>query len=157
LFEQWVAAKQPNPSTVNRWRSVFIELEKRFGGRSLSSVTHDDAQAWAEGLITKKRTPRTVTDVWCSAARTVLTWAVKTRKIASNPFEATTVTQPRKVRTRETDEFTPAEVKLVLTSALAFTDALRPFDAARRWVPWLCAYTGARAGEITQLRGKGRG
>lgn len=43
---------------------------------------------------------------------------------------------------------------MVLTSALAFTHALRPFDAARRWVPWLCAYTGARAGEVTQLRGK---
>jgi integrase len=26
--------------------------------------------------------------------------------------------------------------------------------AMRRWVPWICAYTGARAGEITQLRGK---
>ena len=24
--------------------------------------------------------------------------------------------------------------------------------AARRWVPWICAYSGARAGEITQLR-----
>ena len=27
-------------------------------------------------------------------------------------------------------------------------------DAAKRWVPWLCAYTGARPGEITQLRGE---
>jgi integrase len=83
----------------------------------------------------------------------VFNWAVKTRKIASNPFEATTVAQPRKIRTRETDEFTPAEVKLILASALMFKDTMRPFDAARRWVPWLCAYTGARAGEITQLRG----
>jgi hypothetical protein len=24
--------------------------------------------------------------------------------------------------------------------------------ATRRWVPWICAYSGARAGEITQLR-----
>lgn len=26
---------------------------------------------------------------------------------------------------------------------------------ARRWVPWLCAYTGARVNEITQLRAEG--
>src|SRR5262249_32930626 len=26
-------------------------------------------------------------------------------------------------------------------------------EVVRRWVPWLCAYTGARSGEITQLRG----
>ena len=25
--------------------------------------------------------------------------------------------------------------------------------AAQRWVPWLCAYTGARVTEVTQLRG----
>lgn len=25
-------------------------------------------------------------------------------------------------------------------------------DLARRWVPWICAYTGARVNEITQLR-----
>jgi len=28
-----------------------------------------------------------------------------------------------------------------------------PDDAAKRWVPWLCAYSGARPGEITQMRG----
>ena len=27
-------------------------------------------------------------------------------------------------------------------------------SAAKRWVPWLCAYTGARVGEIVQLRKK---
>jgi hypothetical protein len=37
---------------------VFIELQKYLEGRSLSSVTHDDAQAWAEGLVTNKRTAR---------------------------------------------------------------------------------------------------
>jgi integrase len=26
--------------------------------------------------------------------------------------------------------------------------------AARRWVPWICAYSGARVNEVTQLRGK---
>lgn len=43
---------------------------------------------------------------------------------------------------------------LILNAALTFADTARPFEAARRWVPWICAYTGARAGEITQLRGK---
>src|SRR5262249_45438180 len=30
---------------------------------------------------------------------------------------------------------------------------LKKGEALRRWVPWICAYTGARSGEITQLRG----
>jgi integrase len=29
----------------------------------------------------------------------------------------------------------------------------KPIEAAKRWVPFLCAYTGARPGEIAQLRG----
>ena len=33
------------------------------------------------------------------------------------------------------------------------TDTGTPDAAARRWVPWLCAYSGARVGEITQMRG----
>ena len=32
------------------------------------------------------------------------------------------------------------------------SDTTRAGASARRWVPWLCAYTGARVGEITQLR-----
>jgi integrase len=27
-------------------------------------------------------------------------------------------------------------------------------SAAKKWAPWLCAYTGARVGEIVQLRKK---
>jgi integrase len=43
---------------------------------------------------------------------------------------------------------------LILSSANAIKSTKRPGMAARRWVPWICAYTGARAGEITQLRGQ---
>jgi integrase len=42
--------------------------------------------------------------------------------------------------------FTNDEAKLVLKAAAQETDPVR------RWVPWLCAYTGARASEICQLR-----
>lgn len=50
--------------------------------------------------------------------------------------------------------FYPDEQVTILRAALAITDTRKPFNAARRFVPWLCAYTGARAGEITQLRGR---
>jgi integrase len=62
------------------------------------------------------------------------------------------VSVPRKNRTRETKTFRPEEVRVVLTAANAVQDTARRSSAARRWVPWLCAYTGARVGEITQLR-----
>lgn len=155
LFEAYVATVQPQVSTVDRWRGVFLDLERHFEHRAASSISEDDAQAWADGLLNGKRSAVTVNDIWCSSSRTVFGWGVKTRKISRNPFKETKVTQPRKVRTRQTDEFSPKEAALILNAALEFGDVPeRAFDAARRWVPWLCAYTGARAGEMTQLRGK---
>jgi hypothetical protein len=91
------------------------------------------------------RTAITVNDSWCSAARTVFGWAVKARKLSSNPFKDAKVTQPRKARTRETDEFSAKEAECILRAALEFGEIPeRAFDAARRWVPLLCAYTPSR-------------
>ena len=42
---------------------------------------------------------------------------------------------------------------MILSAALAYEDPKTADERARRWVPWVCAYTGGRAGEITQLRG----
>lgn len=41
---------------------------------------------------------------------------------------------------------------MILKASLEITDTRKPDAAVHRWVPWLCAYTGARVGEITQLR-----
>ena len=155
LFDAYVAAMQPAKATVTRWRAVFLHLDNHFTARPASEITNDAAQAWADGLVNKKRGPLTVNDTWCSAARTVFNWGVKTRKLSNNPFQGVRVTQPRKVRTRETDEFYLKEAACILRASLAIGDVPETtFDGAKRWVPWLCAYTGARAGEITQLRGE---
>jgi integrase len=62
---------------------------------------------------------------------------------------------PKKHRLRETQALLPEEWRTILRAALAITDPGTPDLAARRWAPWLCAYTGARPGEMTQLRGVG--
>ena len=49
----------------------------------------------------------------------------------------------------------PAETKRSFNDAEAATvlrAALREKDPVRHWVPWLCAYTGARVSEVCQLR-----
>jgi integrase len=159
LFEAYVAAKQPAASTVNRQRGVFKSLEQHFGDKRVTAITADDAQEWADGLLNKtpgpgkkKLSPRTVNEIYCSTARAVFNWAISARRLSSNPFTGIKVTEPRRVSNRETPEFTDAEVSIVLNASLGFASPKRAFDAARRWVPWLCAYTGARAGEMTQLR-----
>src|SRR5262249_15967569 len=99
------------------------------------------------------RTPITVRDVWRVACRTVFGWALAQGLITNNPFAGVRVTVPRKNITRETKAFTDAEAKILLTAASAISNPRTKGEVVRRWVPWLCAYTGARSGEITQLRG----
>jgi integrase len=87
------------------------------------------------------------------ACRTVFGEAVKFRLLARNVFTEVHLPVPRSKLMRETKAFRPEEATTILRAALAVKDTERARDAARRWVPWLCAYTGARSGEITQLRG----
>jgi len=148
LFELWIATVKPAVSTVNRWRAVFQALQSKFGTEEISE---DMARAWARSLITEDRTPITVRDIWLSAAKTVYAWAVSEKHIDSNPFAQVKVTVPDKIETRESKAFTAAEIRTILDASSAVTVG-GAFDAAKRWCPWLAAYSGARMGELTQLR-----
>src|SRR5262249_46427058 len=58
---------------------------------------------------------------------------------------------------RDRRAFTEAEALSVLRAAAAVTSIPLgkrgwQWAACRRWAPWIMAYTGARGGEITQLR-----
>jgi hypothetical protein len=101
LFDMWVKTKKPAPATVDRWRGVFVALQKHFEGRTAGSITTEEAQAWAESLVTSKRSAGVVQDIWCNAARTVFKWAVETKKLSANPFQDVKIAVPRKVRSRE--------------------------------------------------------
>ncbi len=73
--------------------------------------------------------------------------------ISRNQFAVVRIPVPRKNIVRETKAFTAEEIKIILNAASAISQPRTPGEALRRWGPWLCAYTGARSGEIAQLRG----
>jgi integrase len=61
------------------------------------------------------------------------------------------VGKPRKLRSKG---FSEPEAQSILQAALNYlpgTQEQPRTSAAKRWVPWLCAYTGARVGEMAQL------
>ena len=55
LFAEWVKARQPAPSSVNRWRPVFLDLDKRFN--NADDITEHDAREWAKKLVRPERGP----------------------------------------------------------------------------------------------------
>ena len=113
---------------------MFLDLEQRF--EIASDITEDEARAWSRQLVTAKRKARTVNDVWLTAARTVFAWAQEERLITSNPFKDVRVTEPRRVKHRETDAFMPDEWTTILRAASAIGEPKTTFQGAQRWVPW---------------------
>jgi integrase len=152
LFERWITKAKPANSTVDRWRAVFLRLQGDFPNTSAAALLPEQMQQWANGLINADRTARTVADVWVRAARTVFAWAIDEKLISRNPFTGWRVKVPKKIRIRETKAFINDEINAILNAALAVEPCSKG-DAARRWCPWLAAYSGARMGELTQLRG----
>nr|WP_249799625.1 tyrosine-type recombinase/integrase [Bradyrhizobium sp. 15] len=104
------------------------------------------------GLINNERSAATVAAAWRTALKTVFGWGVAEKIIDNNPFPEVRISVPRKNIERETKAFDEAEIKIILAAALRCDDTKSYRERAFRWVPWICAYTGARAGEITQLR-----
>lgn len=151
LFDQWVTEVKPAKSTITRWSAVIGAVAEKWP--DLRRVTESDARDWLKGLITSDRSAATVNVTWLAAPKTICNWAQREGRLKDNPFAKVRVSIPRKITTRESKAFTDQEAALVLRGTLA-VEIRAPLDAAQRWLPWLCAYSGARAGEIAQLRGQ---
>jgi integrase len=155
LFEAFVAAIKPADRTVIRWRAVFLEMQREFADVGADGITEDAARKWMQGLITNTRSAETVRTIWLSASKRVFRWAREHKRIHQNPFQEVKVDVPRKVQTREIGRsFSPAEATTILRASLTYENPISATERTRRWVPWICAYTGARPGEIAQLRGR---
>ncbi len=153
LFEDFVMATKPADGTVQRWRAVFQQMQRDFADTGANGITEDAARSWVAGLVSEKRSARTVREVWLAASRSVFSWAARHKHTRKNPFADVKVDVPRQARDRETKAFKPDEVLVILRAALEYEQPRTARERARRWAMWLCAYSGARSGEITQLRG----
>jgi integrase len=154
LFEAYVTAIKPAAKTVSRWRAVFLEMQREFAEVGADGITEDAARKWVHSLISDKRQASTVREVWLSSSRTVFNWGRIHKSVLQNPFREVKVDVPRKPQTREDGRsFTTTEACKILKASLAYVNPITPTHRTRRWAPWLCAYSGARSGEITQLRG----
>ena len=154
VFEAWVCERQPKPATVDRWRAVFLGLKAHFKDRDIAGISADEIVAWKDSLLTQERSGKTVNEVWLNAGRTVFGYALANKKIGANPFDGVRAVYAEPPSDRDTKAFTGEEVATILRGTLqASAPSLsRHHAAARRWIPWICGYTGARAGEIAQLR-----
>ncbi|MDR7037774.1 integrase [Methylobacterium sp. BE186] len=145
LVKGWAAEKHPAPKTLYEWKRVIGQFAAFLGHEDAARLTPDDVIRWKEALIAEGLSPKTISDGKLVAVRTILQWGADNRRLTNNPAERVRMNAKRKAA--ETIRgFSDEEAAIVLRAALGEADPVL------RWVPWLCAYSGARVSEVCQLR-----
>lgn len=154
LLDGYAAERQPPPATLTRWTRVMEALTAYVGHDDATRITPENIVAWKTSLLTGNAGAGTVKNTYLAGVKAVFGWGVANRKLPTNPAANISVAVPKKTKTREKG-FTPDEATTILRAALGYSSVKATLLGvrARQWVPWLCAYSGARVGEIAQLRG----
>lgn len=162
LFESYIAelaASGKGSEAKRRWTPVFRNLASFLGHEDAGRITPEDLVRWKESLL-PTLAPKTIKDVYIVAVKAVLSWAKKNHKIPEYVAADLSIRAPKKVVSRERG-LNDSEAAKVLAAALNYSPKVvsnprnresEKLTAAKKWVPWLCALTGARVAEITQLR-----
>ena len=158
LLDAYATQVRLSPATEKAWRRQVDAFQAYLGHSDARRVRPEDVIAWKDRLLeedgpTGRRSPRTVRDTYLAALKAVFGWARENHRVAVDPTQGVRVRVGRSARHRDPG-LSDAEAKTILTATLAdHRSTLAPEHAlARRWVPWLCAYSGARVNEMTQLR-----
>lgn len=173
-------ADAPAPVSIKRLWNDYVKSRQilgsmRDGGRRqvlaiyslVDFVKHDDANRvtkkdmadWLDHTLATL-SPATISKVYLPTIRSLFRWAHEKDRIKGNPAADIRQSAPKKIHNRERGYTTP-EATVVLTAARDYQPYMLPNGttretpqniAARRWVPWILAFTGARVAEICQLR-----
>lgn len=155
LFDKMAAERSFAAGTIKRHRPIIEKVAAVHP--DIRSITPEWCVDWKDGLLSSgERGPSTVKQAYLAALNNLANFAVSNRSLQANPLTGLYLKVHKKKRNRTQKGFTEAEAKKVLAACLAVTgEGLEPDEArARRWLPWLCCYAGARIGEMAQLRKK---
>ncbi len=162
LFNRYVAELKANGKGLEaekRWRPIIDDLIAFARTPDARKITKKTVLEWKDAKI-KTLSPRTVKDVYLTAVNAVFNWAVSNDELAENPASTVKLRVAQKVQNRPKG-FTRDEATTILKFALAYvpkqtdnpqTQEKPQTSAAKKWAPLICAFTGARISEITQLR-----
>jgi integrase len=162
LVEAWWREAErtgKSESTRESYTNTIKQLVAFLEHDEAHRVTVEDVRRFKDHRLATRKpngqllSPTTVKNSDLAALKSVFGWGVANGRLAANPATDVTVARVSKVRLRER-EFTAEEAHKLLraASALERGKELPQTHAAKRWIPWVLAFTGARVGEIAQLR-----
>jgi integrase len=159
MFDDYASEAGLAPATVKAWKRQIATFTNFLGHDDASRINPKDVVRWKDALLSeevapgRKRSARTVRDTYLAVVKSTVRWGIENHRLVSDPTAGISVRVPKKARLREKG-LTDDEAEKILLAALQIDTSGNPSThiLARRWVPWLCAYTGARVNEMTQLR-----
>lgn len=144
---------------LKRWTPVYDDLIAFLKHDNVLKFTDQNLRDWRDEKL-KTLSAATVGKVYLPAVRAVLNWAVTEGKITENVAHKVKQEVPKVQRSRDKG-FTTPEAITILKTTLAYvpkdtgiksTTESAGVSAAKKWSSLLCAFSGARISEITQLR-----
>jgi integrase len=154
LKDWWKDAQKAGrkPSTYESYAATIENLKAFLKHDDARRVTPEKIVEFKDHRLTKV-SAKTVKDSDLAALKTIFAWSVTNLRLSSNPAAGLTIKLGKRKVGRKKG-FTDAEAAALLNAADFHQQGNEKpkMFAAKRWVPWLCAYTGARVGEMVQLR-----
>jgi integrase len=144
LFGDWAREIKPNAKTMYAWGRLLNSFSEFVRTDDVHAISEDDVIRWKDHLVAQGQRPKTIRDGKLAPLRAVLQWGVKNRRLDRNVAAGVTIDVRPKAGEKKRS-YNDHEAETVLTAALGESGLLR-------WAPWLCAYSGARISEISQLR-----
>jgi integrase len=163
LLAGWWKESEPaglKPSTYVSYSNTIKKFIAFVGHDDAHRVSPEDVIGYKDYRLTtphprtgKTTSGRTVRDSDLVGLKSVFGWGVRNRLLQSNPADDITIKLGKKRQLRQRG-FNADEVQALLSACLrlASPTGRAETNAAKRWIPWVLAYTGARVGEIAQLR-----
>ena len=139
---------------------VFRKLKDFLKHDDATKITDRDLVRFKEHLLKSGLNSGTIKLTYITAVKSVFKWAAKEKRIPSNPAADLSIMY-RKAKLDRDKGFLPDEAKAILKAANDYKPALYPKGGSRvrdhlinakRWCPWILAYTGCRIAEATFLR-----
>jgi integrase len=145
LFDGWAKERKPSQSTVDQWRKHVQAFIAFMGKDDAGQVMKADVVRWKDALVDSGGSPKTINDSKLAALKAAYEWGVRNVRVASNPVTGVSVAHKKRAG-EQMQGFTDAEAQAILSAAA------KEGQPHLRWIPLLCAASGARVGEIAQLR-----
>lgn len=163
LFRAYIASRQTlgkHKDGARAWENAIADLVAFVGHTDARRITKRNLIDWRDHVLQSGKSPKTVSNVHLAAVRALFRWAHENDRLPTNEAEGVRQEVPKVQRSRERG-YTDKEALVVLKAAVAYQPAetdnpanreSAAITAAKRWLPVLGAFTGARPAELAQLR-----